>query len=100
MTSARKASGKEKDFKFEEAVERLEAIVEKLEGSEVPLEEAPGLFEEGVRLSKACHQKLAEAEKKVQILLEDDEGNLEARPFEDDDEEGEEASDDDEEVPF
>ena len=100
MTSARKASGKEKDFKFEEAVDRLEAIVEKLEGSDVPLEEALGLFEEGVRLSKACHKKLAEAEKKVQILLEDDEGNLKAQPFEEDDEEEDEAPEDEGEVPF
>jgi exodeoxyribonuclease VII small subunit len=69
------------EVKFEEALARLEEIVKELEGSEVPLETALGLFEEGVRLSKLCHAKLGEAEKKVQVLLRNETGDLEPRPF-------------------
>ena len=84
MTGSRKArkAGEGKELKFEEAIRRLEAIVLELEGPDVPLEKALEMFEEGVRLSKICHRKLSEAEKKVQVLLEDESGGLAPHPFE------------------
>ncbi len=68
--------------KFEEALEKLEKIVQRLEDANLPLDEALSLFEEGIKLSRFCSQKLDEAEKKVEILLRDDSGNLHREPFE------------------
>jgi exodeoxyribonuclease VII small subunit len=67
--------------RFEDALSKLEKIVSKLEGGDMPLEESLKLFEEGIRLSRFCNQKLDEAEKRVEILLKDKEGNLKAQPF-------------------
>jgi exodeoxyribonuclease VII small subunit len=68
--------------KFEEAVSKLERIVERLEQGEIPLEESLKLFEEGIRLSRFCSQKLDEAEKRVEILLKDEEGRVKTEGFE------------------
>jgi len=57
---------------FEEAIARLEAIVGSLEGGEAPLEESLQLFEEGVRLSRACMQRLETAERRIEVLLKDE----------------------------
>ena len=59
---------KNTDIKFEDAILRLEDIVEKLENGEIELEAAIALFEEGMELSKLCSAKLDEAKKKIQIL--------------------------------
>ena len=67
--------------KFEEALNKLEKIVSKLEKGDIPLEESLKLFEEGIRLSRLCNQKLDEAEKRVEILLKDKEGILKPQPF-------------------
>jgi exodeoxyribonuclease VII small subunit len=67
--------------KFEECLERLEKIVDELEKSDVPLEQALALFEEGVRLSSSCKKQLEEAEGKVEILLKNN-GKVTAEPFE------------------
>ena len=67
--------------KFEEALTKLEKIVSKLEKGDIPLEESLKVFEEGVRLSRLCNQKLDEAEKRVEILLKDKEGVLKPQPF-------------------
>ena len=67
--------------KFEEALNKLEKIVSKLEKGDIPLEESLKLFEEGVRLSRFCNQKLDEAEKRVEILLKDKEGMIKPQPF-------------------
>jgi exodeoxyribonuclease VII small subunit len=67
--------------KFEQALERLEGIVSKLEDGDLDLEESLKLFEEGIRLSHFCSQKLDEAERKVEILLKNREGTLGSRPF-------------------
>jgi len=68
--------------KFEKALSRLEGIVSKLEGGDLDLEVSLKLFEEGIRLSRFCSQKLDEAEKKIEILLKDREGVLKSHPFE------------------
>jgi len=70
---------------FEQALKRLEGVVERLEDGDIPLEEALKLFEEGVRLSRLCSKKLDEAEKKVELLSRDGEGKLATRPFDQDD---------------
>jgi len=67
--------------RFEDALNKLEKIVTKLEEGDVPLEESLRLFEEGIKLSRFCNQKLDEAEKRVEILLKNKEGVLKAQPF-------------------
>ncbi len=57
--------------KFEGALKELEEIVSKLESEELPLEDSLGLFEKGIKLSKVCSKKLSEAEKKVDLLLDE-----------------------------
>lgn len=58
---------------FEKKLNRLESIVAKMESNEQTLEESIKLFEEGVKLSQACHKELEQAEQKVQVLLSVDE---------------------------
>ncbi len=70
------------EMKFEDSLARLEAIVAQLEKGELPLDDALKVFEEGVRLSKGCMQMLESAERKVEILLEDKNGQKRPRPFE------------------
>jgi exodeoxyribonuclease VII small subunit len=67
--------------RFEDALNKLEKIVSKLEEGDIPLEESLKLFEEGIRLSRFCNQKLDEAEKKVEILLKGKNGVLKPRFF-------------------
>jgi exodeoxyribonuclease VII small subunit len=58
--------------RYEEIVQRLGKVVERLEGGGLSLEESIAAFEEGIRLARAGAQKLEEAEKKVELLLEGD----------------------------
>lgn len=74
--------------KFEDAFQKLEAIVKKLEEGNLSLEESLKAFEEGIRLSRFCSKKLDEAEKKVEILLKDSNGRLVPQPFSLEEEEG------------
>jgi exodeoxyribonuclease VII small subunit len=71
-----------KEKPFEEALQELEEIVNRLEEGDLPLEEALKLFEEGVRLSRSCHTRLDEAQKRVEIVLKDESGKMTTRPFE------------------
>ena len=73
---------------FEAQLKRLEEVLDALEHGDLPLEEAMRLFEEGVRLVKACHQKLDEVEKRVELLLKDDAGKFFTRPFPEEEGEG------------
>jgi exodeoxyribonuclease VII small subunit len=73
---------------FEDALKRLEEVLESLEHGELTLEESLAAFEEGVGLVRRCQQKLDEVEKKVEILLKDDAGKFFTRPFAPEDEEG------------
>ena len=61
---------------FEKSIKELEEIVEKLEGSDVSLEESLKLFEQGVTLTKSCQKMLDEAEKKVTVLMASESGEL------------------------
>ncbi len=69
---------------FEDALKRLEDIVNRLESGDISLDESLKIFEEGVRLSRFCSKKLDEAEKRVQILLKDGEGKVTTKPFSED----------------
>lgn len=69
--------------KFEDALNRLEEIVEALENRDVELDKALSLFEEGVGLVKLCSAKLEETKKKIEILVSKD-GKLKPHSFEDD----------------
>jgi exodeoxyribonuclease VII small subunit len=62
-------AGKVKEPSFEEALKGLEAVVERLESGEPPLEESIRLFEEGMRLSETCRKRLDEADRKIELLL-------------------------------
>ena len=61
---------------FEEALSRLESIVESLERGDLPLEESLRLYEEGITLSKTCAEKLNQAEVVLQRLQKDVEGRF------------------------
>ena len=70
---------------FEEAMARLEKITRELEEGELNLEQSLKRFDEGVRLAEFCSKTLAEAEKKVEILLKKD-GEIVTEPFDERDE--------------
>ena len=59
---------------FEQALQQLEQIVQKLEKGELPLEDSLKLYEDGIRLSRLCHGKLEEAEGRIEVLLKDARG--------------------------
>jgi len=70
-----------KEKSFEEAMERLEAIVAELEGEDRGLEEQFALFQEGMELARLCDKKLGEVEKSVEIVLKDASGEWKTAPF-------------------
>ena len=76
---------------FEKAFQQLEQIVHRLESEELPLDESLRLFEEGIGLSRLCHQRLEEVEKKIELILADAKGQPRTEPFVTDDEEDDEA---------
>ena len=64
---------------FEETLQRLETIVEKMESGEVTLEKSLDWFEEGMELIKSCRDELEQAEQKVQELVEKSGGEFDLR---------------------
>jgi exodeoxyribonuclease VII small subunit len=77
--AAQTAAGKE--LPFEEALKKLESIVEAMETDELPLETLLARFEEGTRLVRICQNKLAEAELKIQQLEKNAAGEPVLKPF-------------------
>ena len=63
---------------FEAAIAELEAIVKKLEEGELALEQSLALYERGVQLTRFCHARLEDAERRIEIL--NDRGELKAAP--------------------
>ncbi|HSI66915.1 MAG TPA: exodeoxyribonuclease VII small subunit [Planococcus sp. (in: firmicutes)] len=61
----------EKELKFNEAMEQLEEIVRQLEQGDVPLEQALTLYQQGMELSKVCHDKLQNAEKQLVTMMDE-----------------------------
>ena len=72
---------KSKGAPFEQALERLEKIVEELQTSDLPLEARLKRFEEGVALVRECKKSLDTATKKVEVLIKSSGGKMEARLF-------------------
>jgi len=75
---------------FESALKSLEEIVAQLESGDLPLDRSLQLFEEGVQISRFCHSKLEEAERKVETLIKSADGTMKEVPFSP--EEGEDES--------
>jgi exodeoxyribonuclease VII small subunit len=73
---------------FEVQLGALEKIVRELERGDQPLEESLKLFEEGVRLSRECQERLNQAERRIEVLLRDSEGRPVLSAFEEEDAEG------------
>jgi len=69
------------EMKFEDALKKLEKIVDDLEAGDLSLDEALEKYEEGIKLSKLCAKKLELAKKKVEILLKSEDGSVELKPF-------------------
>lgn len=70
-----------KETSFEKDLEQLEAIVAALEAGGLSLDDSLKKFEEGIRITRACEKALSEAEKRIEILTRNTEGELEAGPF-------------------
>lgn len=68
-------------IKFEDALARLETIATELERGDLPLDESLKIFEEGIRLSKTCLKMLDDAERKVEILVQDKDGKKRLRAY-------------------
>ena len=86
MPNAPKGEGQSSSAKtnlpFEEALKKLEGIVETMETDELPLETLLAKYEEGTKLVKICQDKLAEAELKIQQLEKTSAGEMKLKPFE------------------
>ena len=72
---------------FESSLAALEKIVRELERGDLPLEESLELFEQGVRLSRECQERLNQAERRIELLLRDAEGRPMLAPFDEGEEE-------------
>jgi exodeoxyribonuclease VII small subunit len=66
---------------FESSLEELERIVHELEQGELPLEKSLELFEQGVKLSRECQDRLNQAERRIEVLMRDNQGRPSVRPF-------------------
>ncbi len=71
---------KAENLPFEEALKKLQAIVEAMESEELPLEKLLSKYEEGTQLAKICQEKLANAELKIQRLERNAAGELQLKP--------------------
>jgi exodeoxyribonuclease VII small subunit len=69
---------------FESSLEELERIVRQLEQGELTLEKSLELFEQGVKLSRDCQERLSQAERRIEILMRDNQGRATVRPFDPD----------------
>ena len=78
------AKNKKIEQTFEDALKRLEQVLESLEHGNLNLEESVKAFEEGVNLVRFCHGKLDEVERRVELLLKDEAGRFFTKPFPED----------------
>ena len=74
-------NGQEQARTFEASLEALEQIVHQLEDGDLPLDKSLELFEQGIRLSRECQERLSQAERRIEILLRDNQGRPVATPF-------------------
>jgi len=80
-SAGRDTPAKAETLPFEEALKKLEAIVEAMESEELPLETLLTKYEEGTRLAKICQDKLADAEVKIQQLEKTAAGEMKLTPL-------------------
>ena len=73
--------GQEQARTFEASLEALEQIVRQLEDGDLPLEKSLELFEQGIRLSRECQERLSQAERRIEILLRDNQGRAVTTAF-------------------
>lgn len=66
----------DKKKNFESSLNDLEKIVRKLEDGDLALEESLKLFEDGVKLSRECQERLTQAERRIEVLLKDSNGEI------------------------
>ena len=83
---------------FEAQLASLERIVRELERGDLPLEQSLELFEQGVKLSRECQERLNEAERRIEVLLRGGDGSTIAVPFESEELSEDEGEADDESV--
>lgn len=69
------------EIKFEEAIKKLEKIVEDLEKGNLSLDEAMKRYQEGIELARICSQRLEAAKKKIDLLTKNKKGEFELKPF-------------------
>lgn len=65
---------------FESSLNELERIVKQLEDGDMPLEESLKLFENGVRLSRECRERLTNAERRIEVLMRETDGSINLEP--------------------
>ncbi|MCK8825443.1 exodeoxyribonuclease VII small subunit [Fuchsiella alkaliacetigena] len=71
----------EEELSFEEALAELEEIVDKLESGELSLEDSLKEFEAGIKLSRFCAKILDDTEEKIEMIIENEVGDLEIKPY-------------------
>ncbi len=74
MAKREQTKGAAAPTNFEAQLASLERIVRELERGDLPLEQSLELFEQGVKLSRECQERLNEAERRIEVLLKDDDG--------------------------
>jgi exodeoxyribonuclease VII small subunit len=79
--SASPAGASPEELSFEDALKRLESLVESMESDDLPLEALLTRFEEGTRLVRVCQAKLAEADLKIAQLEQNSDGSLSLKPI-------------------
>jgi exodeoxyribonuclease VII small subunit len=84
MSKSAKADAGKGGLPFEDALKKLEGLVEAMESEELPLESLLAKYEEGTRLVRICQEKLAEAELKIRQLEKNTAGEMKLKPFETD----------------
>ena len=85
---------------FETSLHALEEIVHKLEQGDLALEESLGLFEQGIRLARECQERLSQAERRIEVLLHDQQGRPTVAPFVDEKLTPEEPETEQDDIPF
>jgi exodeoxyribonuclease VII small subunit len=75
-------SNEQQSRTFEASLEALEQIVRELEQGDLPLEKSLELFEQGIRLSRECQERLSQAERRIEVLLRDNQGRPVVATFE------------------
>jgi exodeoxyribonuclease VII small subunit len=90
------AQRKRNETSFEDSLQKLEAIVKRLEEEEIPLESSLKLFAEGQMLARACEEQLKAAENQIRMLLEKNSGEIEETDFNTDAAEADNGEDQDE----